>query len=196
MAILMSYAMKNKTFRKITSTKNYKTKTNMKTYTWQNKNKLLKEYEFCTGGKTGYTKKAKRTLVTSATKDGKNVVIVTLNDGNDFNDHKKLYEETFNQYEKIDVINKNDFKIRNESYYKGVKFYVKKDFKILVTKSEKDNINLNITLEKLSHFEDNQKIGTVEALINNKKVYSENIYIVRRNKIKSKSFWNKIKSLF
>ena len=56
MAILTSYAMKNKEYRKIVSTKKYTLKTNKNTYVWYNKNKLLTNYEYTTGGKTGFTK--------------------------------------------------------------------------------------------------------------------------------------------
>lgn len=196
MALLMSYAIKNKTFKNITSTKSYTAKTSTKKYTWQNKNKLLKTYEFCNGGKTGYTMKAKRTLVTSASKNNKNLVVVTLNDGNDFNDHKNLYEETFKKYEKIKVIDKNKFKIRNESYYKGVNFYVKNDFEMLVTKSEKNNVTLNIILEKNEHFEDNQVIGKAQVLLNNESIYESDIYIIRKSSVNKKSLWKKIKNIF
>jgi D-alanyl-D-alanine carboxypeptidase len=78
LAILMSHAMKNETFRTITQTKEKTSKTSLKTYKWTNKNKLLFDYKYTTGGKTDYTKKAYRTLVTTATKDFKNLVI-TLN---------------------------------------------------------------------------------------------------------------------
>ena len=98
MAILMSEAMKNETFKTIVGTKERLVKTNYKTYLWHNKNKLLKTYEYCTGGKTGFTEKARRTLVTTASKDNMNLVVVTLNDPNDFSNHKKLYEENFNKY--------------------------------------------------------------------------------------------------
>ena len=39
-----------------------------------NTNKLVRFYDGCDGGKTGFTKKARRTLVTSATKDGLNLI--------------------------------------------------------------------------------------------------------------------------
>jgi D-alanyl-D-alanine carboxypeptidase len=196
MALLMSYAINNKKFKKIVSTKSYTTKTNYKSYTWKNKNKLLFNYEFCNGGKTGYTKLAKRTLVTSASKDNKNLVVVTLNDGNDFDDHKTLYEEYFKKYETLKVIDKNKFKIYNESYYKGVNFYVKNDFQMLVTSSEKNQVSLNIILEKNENFEDNQKIGKAQVLLNNETIYEEDIYIVKKSSIKKKNFWNKIKNWF
>ena len=84
MAILMSYCMKNKTFRKITKTSSYKLNTNMNNYYWVNKNKLLRNYKYANGGKTGFTEIAKRTLITSAKKGNTELVVVTLNDGNDF----------------------------------------------------------------------------------------------------------------
>ena len=61
MALLTRYAMGYSDYRKIVGTKKHVVKTNKKTYVWHNKNKLLNE-KYVTGGKTGYTKKAKRTL--------------------------------------------------------------------------------------------------------------------------------------
>ena len=121
MAILTRYAMQNEDYRRITGTKEIIVKSSMKTYKWLNKNKLLRIYKYCTGGKTGFTKKARRTLVTTASKDGMNLIVVTFNDGNDFNDHKNLYEKYFSSYKKVKVINKNDdygkdIKIKNDFY--------------------------------------------------------------------------------
>ncbi|MBE6161138.1 MAG: D-alanyl-D-alanine carboxypeptidase [Firmicutes bacterium] len=196
MALLMSYAMNNKTFRKITSTKTYVTKTSTKKYTWYNKNKLLKNYEFCNGGKTGYTKKAKRTLITSAKKDNKNLIVVTLNDGNDFNDHKNLYEKNFKKYENITVIDKEKFKIRNESFYKGVNFYVKDNFKMLVTNEEKNNISLNIILNKDEHFKNNQVIGKAQVMLSGEVMHESDIYIVKKSSMNKKSIFQKLKEIF
>ena len=85
MAILSSYAIKNKEYRDIVGTKKITIKSDIKTYVWHNKNKLLSSYKYCTGGKTGYTKRAKRTLVTNASKDNVNLTVVTFNDGNEYN---------------------------------------------------------------------------------------------------------------
>ena len=93
MALLMSYAIKNDEFKKIVGTKKHTVKTNMNYYSWTNKNKLLFNYKYTTGGKTGFTEIARRTLVTSASKNNINLVAVTLNDGNDFYDHINMYEE-------------------------------------------------------------------------------------------------------
>src|SRR5699024_8604138 len=57
MAILMRYASQNETFQKISSAKEYKPEG--RSYSWKNKNKLLTQlYQYCTGGKTGFTKAA------------------------------------------------------------------------------------------------------------------------------------------
>lgn len=98
MALLYSYCLQNPMFVDITSCKSYGN--------YVNKNKLLKNYQYCTGGKTGYTKKAKRTLITSASKDNINLIVVTLNCGNDFQTHQNIYEHYFNNYQSIKVLNK------------------------------------------------------------------------------------------
>ena len=83
-------------------------KTNKNTYYWINKNKLLFTYNYTTGGKTGFTVKARRTLVTTASKNNLNLVVVTLNDGNDFKDHRDLFEYGFNNYTNVKLLNKNN----------------------------------------------------------------------------------------
>ena len=58
MAKLASYSYKKlPLYREITGTYKYSLKTNKKSYTWYNRNKLLKKYKYCVGGKTGYTEK-------------------------------------------------------------------------------------------------------------------------------------------
>jgi D-alanyl-D-alanine carboxypeptidase len=74
MALLTKYANKNEIYKKIVGTKRYVAKSNLKTYDWYNKNKLLSTYEYTTGGKTGFTEIAKRTLVSTASKDNINLV--------------------------------------------------------------------------------------------------------------------------
>lgn len=97
-ALLMRYAMENTTFQKISGTKSYISKN--RTYHWRNKNKLLTTlYEKSTGGKTGFTKKAGRTLVTTAADGDLELIVVTLNGPDDWNDHIALFEWGFAHYE-------------------------------------------------------------------------------------------------
>lgn len=64
----------------------------------QNHNKLLWSYEGCVGLKTGFTKKAGRTLVSAATRGGTTLIAVTLNDGDDWRDHTALLDYGFDAY--------------------------------------------------------------------------------------------------
>ncbi len=98
MALLTQYAMENDTYRKIASTKVHRSQgENVRVF--HNKNRLLTEkYSYSTGGKTGYTKLAKRTLVSTASKDGLDLITVTLNDPNDWDDHMNLFNWGFDQF--------------------------------------------------------------------------------------------------
>lgn len=97
MALLMKYCMNNELFCKIIKTKEYRFDNKV----YLNKNKLLKSYDYLLGGKTGYTSKAKRTLVTAAKKDEQYLIVVTLDCGSDYTFHKALYENYFNKYNYI-----------------------------------------------------------------------------------------------
>lgn len=91
MAVLAAYAVQNPTFRRICSTRT----ATVGSRTMTNHNKLLSQVEGCIGMKTGYTKAAGRTLVSCARRDGRCLVAVTLCDGNDWADHKSLYDMGF-----------------------------------------------------------------------------------------------------
>ncbi len=92
MAKITAYAMQNPVFCEIVATKN-KTIASEDGYTryLKNHNKLLWMYENTIGVKTGYTKKAGRTLVSCASDGERQLICVTLNDTDDWNDHISLY---------------------------------------------------------------------------------------------------------
>lgn len=114
MALLMSYCSQNPIFNDIVMKQTYKREDGGGT--WHNKNRLLEEYEYCVGGKTGFTKKARRTLVTRAIKDDISLVIVTLNCGNDFEFHKAKYEECFEKYKNILILPKGIYQYHGHSF--------------------------------------------------------------------------------
>lgn len=188
MALLMSYAMKNEVFKKIVSTQKKVVKTNYKTYVWYNKNKLLKNYKFCTGGKTGFTEKAKRTLVTTASKDNMNFVVVTLNDPNDFSDHLNLYEEYFKKYKSYKVLDSKD-KFSNEKYY------IKNDKYVALTQDEFKSIKKEVV-----YYDNNVSdiVGFINIKLNDKLLAKEYIYEKKETVKKKKriNFIEKIKKLF
>ena len=94
MARLGAACLKNPVVAKIVATKSIV----LEGRSFTNHNKLLWQYEGCTGMKTGYTRQAGRTLVSSAERDGQKLVCVTLSDGNDWADHKALLDYGFETY--------------------------------------------------------------------------------------------------
>ena len=100
MAVLTAYAMENPIFRQTVSTKSVKVAERYLT----NHNKLLWSVEGADGVKTGYTKAAGRILVSSATRNDRRLVAVTINAPDDWNDHKALLNEGFAQYEVRQIV--------------------------------------------------------------------------------------------
>ena len=182
MALLTSYAMQNKTYREIVKTKKYTAKTNLKTYIWHNKNKLL-QYDYITGGKTGYTEKAKRTLVSTASKNNLNLVVVTIKDSDDWNTHKSLYEYAFDNYKSYNILNKKTFSIPKDKYYDSL--YIKNDVSIILNINETKNVISHIKLEKKKHYKNNEKVGTSYIYVGKKLVHKEDIYAGKTNKKES-----------
>ena len=99
LALIMAYAMKNETFREISSTVKYTYSTDMRTGVFVNHNKLLYMMKDCVGGKTGYTKRTGRCLASVTERDGLMLIAVTLNAPNDWNDHMQMHEYGYGKYE-------------------------------------------------------------------------------------------------
>ena len=104
LAILAQYAMGNPIFAQTVSTKNVR----IGNRTLSNHNKLLWRVEGADGVKTGYTRAAGRILVSSAQRQGRRLVAVTIDDGNDWADHASLYEIGFREYELRQVLSKGE----------------------------------------------------------------------------------------
>ena len=197
MALLTRYAMKYDSYREIVATKSYTVKTNKKTYIWKNKNKLLNE-DYITGGKTGYTEKAKRTLVSTGSSNNMNFIVVTIKDSDDWNTHKELYNYAFSNYIAYRVLNKNDFNIIGDTYYKG-DFYINNDIYIPFKKSEVGNLVGKIELEKKTKYKDNDKVGEYLIYLDDLLLYKEPIYIdnvSKKSKVKSSWLFDWFKKLF
>lgn len=193
MAILTSYAMKLDDYKTITGTKKYNLKTNKNTYSWINKNKLLTSYKYSTGGKTGFTEIARRTLVSTATKDNINLVVVTLNDGNDWKDHQNLFEYGFSNYTNIQILKKGNLNIYDEKYYGDYELYIKNNYNYLIQNNEKNSLLLKYEFEKKREIVDGEKVGIVNVYLGDKKIHEENIYVKEAKTNNKKSLFTKIK---
>lgn len=124
MAKLMAYCHQNPIFNEIVDSETYTRDDG--NGSWHNKNRLLKEYEYCIGGKTGFTKKARRTLVTMASKDGVDLIIVTFNCGNDFEFHKSKYQQYYQMYKDTLILNKGVIHGNEQKYLLDLDLYLSK----------------------------------------------------------------------
>ena len=167
LALLMKYAIKNKEFLKITSTKKYKN--------WYNKNELLTTYKYLISGKIGYTKKSGQVFVSAARKDNKTLIISTINEPDKFNLHKRLYEQYFDKYSLYKVLDKYTFSFKNKDKNH---YYILNDFYMLINKDEMDNLKVKINL--------NNNIDYVSIYYKDRLIHNERLYkIIYKERMKS-----------
>jgi len=104
LAVLAAYAMDNPIFAKTVSAKSLKIGERYLT----NHNKLLWRVEGADGVKTGYTRAAERILVSSAVREGRRIVAVTIDAPSDWEDHTRLLEEGFSRFEHRTILREGD----------------------------------------------------------------------------------------
>ncbi|XEC92795.1 D-alanyl-D-alanine carboxypeptidase family protein [Paenibacillus tarimensis] len=145
LAKLTAYALKNVVFQEIVKTK-FKSAPNPNEewdYSWLNKNKMLSMYEGADGVKTGYTKLASRCLVSSATRNGQQLAAVTLNDGDDWADHRNLLDWGFKHYPLQDMV-------RYGQQLSGYPFTAGRSFRYPLADGEKEQLSTKLVLTDAS----------------------------------------------
>lgn len=121
MALLMNYALKNEQFCQIIQTKEYASEWGS---IFHNSNKLLSDFPFCLGGKTGYTSKAGRTLVTAAKNQNLQLVCVSFQIQDHFQFHKQMYVDAMNTYEKIMLLDEGEYRMTSGTAVIDEPFFV------------------------------------------------------------------------
>lgn len=205
LALLTKYALDNKHFKKACST--YKAVVYfgnpLTRYTLTNHNRLLLNVNGCIGVKTGFTKKAGRCLVSACEKDGKRIICVTLNDSNDWQNHKEFLDFGLNST--ISYTPKAPKENNYVNVIGGNKREVKVNLNlkpITLTKQELKEFKLKVHIPKFvySPINKTQKIGEASYFVNNTKVKSFNITSYSFVKNKSIAFYdvflNNLKLLF
>lgn len=189
MALLARYAYKNKVFRNIISTKKYVTKSNLKSFEWYNRMSLINNYKYSNGGKNGYTPKAGKTLVSYASKNNLNLIIVTLDDNDIYDNQKLLFEKYFKLYNKYLIIDKNSFKIESSLINKRV--FLKESFSYPLRDDEIDDISTLIHINS----SDENKVGEIQVNLKNNSIGKVDIYSSQNKKEKDNILF-KFKKLF
>ena len=171
LATITCHALENSDFAEIVSTKSAKISNEGYDYMRQltNKNKLLNSYDGADGIKTGYTKKAGRCFVGSATRDGMQVVVVVLNCGPMFEDTASLLDAAFHSYELRCIIPEN--KLCGAVYRNGQPTYYYCDNSFYYPLQVGEKTKTQVTVE-----DDCQKI---EVTLDGQVIFSNNLTAVR-----------------
>jgi serine-type D-Ala-D-Ala carboxypeptidase (penicillin-binding protein 5/6) len=199
MALLTRYAMQNETFRVISGTKIHKAPNPEEKWdrVWRNKNRMLTKYKYSTGGKTGYTKRAKRTLVSTASKGDLNLIAVTLNAPDDWNDHISMFEYGFSTFDLVEVIQKGKIAEVKDNVYKN-HVYFNRSFAYPVTEKEKDLFSVKFKLIKPTEdwIDTNPDVvGKATVYLDGKPIEDVSVFF-KQEKKQERSWMDSFKSMF
>lgn len=200
LAKISAYAMKNKEFYEIVSTQQKRIPYANEDYDriLLNKNKMLTRVEGADGIKTGYTKKAGRCLVSSATRNGMNVICVVLNCPDMFGRSESLLNKAFSEYELVKIIDAQsvfDAQVTGGKS-KSVALATNSTFSYPLKKGEKEKIEINLSgIEKLSAPVKKQtKNGKIEIFLDKQLLFSDNLFTIYN--VEGKSLLDKIKDFW
>ena len=201
LAIITAEAMKNESFRKITSTYKKTFSTEDRTRTYVNHNKMLLNYEGCIGVKTGYTQRSGRCLVVATERNGLEFISVTLDAPNDWSDHTKLLDYGYDTLERIDLAKVDEY-CYNVPIINGDKESIlvtnDKDISIIVEKGD-HSLNKHIKLIRyaVAPISEGDVLGEIIFTVDGKEVDRCNL-IARENagSNEKKSLLDRLTSLF
>ncbi len=139
LAVLTCVALQNEHFRQIVSAKTARISNEGMDYdrVLVNKNKLLNSLDGADGVKTGYTKKAGRCFVGSATRNGMQVVAVVLNCGPMFEETASMLDAAFANYSMEVVVPQNKICGVRREQGKDVYYYCPDRLRYPASKGEK-----------------------------------------------------------
>lgn len=182
LALIARAALGNAEFAKIVATKTVSVRFSdgELSRTLRNHNRLLFEYSDIIGVKTGFTKKCGRTLVSAAERDGVRLICVTLCDGDDWNDHRKLLDAGFELYERVKLCEKAEYQaLVHVCGGEAVTLNVKNEEALYVTlKKTHGSIRAEIELPPFVYagIEKGQAIGRVKFMLDGREIGSAALY--------------------
>ncbi len=179
LARVTSYALKNETFAEIVGTKETKISNEFdkknRCRFLKNKNKLLKTLDGATGVKTGYTTKAGRCFVGSATRNNMTVICVVLNCRPMFEETKQLIEMAFNEYKLIKLFKKGELTSFYPNDKKVQKISINIENDIYYPLNTEELLKINAKLVSDSKYYEN---SVLEFRIENNLIFSEKLYTI------------------
>lgn len=199
LAVLTSYALKNKIFAQMVSTEeaeiswlpketdkpgaNLEVTQNgeivpLKTRTIHSTNRLLRsDFKGINGVKTGTTPRAGNCLIASATREGRQLVVVILNSDNRWNDATKLLDFGFNEVRPVVLVEKGELVTDLEvvdGVEKKINLVAAERVQIYTTSIELEKIKRKLKLEQAPTAPVSQgtRLGQLKFYLNDKEIAS------------------------
>lgn len=198
LAIITREAMKYDEFKKISKAKLWDADREINNR-FANKNKTLWEYEGGNGGKTGFTKAAGRCLVSTASRNGIQLISVVINDGNWFNECYSLMDYGFDNYSSFVIHSKDQF-IKSVDVLDGekekVNLLTRKELIIPLKKEEREKIKIvtKIPSNLNAPIKEGESIGYLQVLLDGKLISTTEL--ISQSKIDKQSKKYKLKEIF
>ena len=187
LAIITSYALKNPIFQEIVSTKKVEISNELKSKFSRvlvNKNKLLNNFEYADGVKTGYTQKAGRCFVGSATQNGMQLICVLLNCGPMFEECQSLLKKGFNEFKMFKVLSKGQsfgtIKVKN-SDTKNIDLISDQDYYYPLKNDEINKVKIEIIKPKniKPPIMRGQIVASLNITLENQLIFSHKFYTIK-----------------
>lgn len=194
LALIMCYASNNEDISKIIGTKSITVNFGSTPKYLANTNRLLSTYEYCTGGKTGFTNGANRCLVATAKKEDLELVAVILGAETTnirFSETKKLLEYGVQNYTMTDVSDKINWYIDIPIIKGNIKSYTKKfniSQKLPLKENEIEEIYLSQNILPVIEAPESRGlyVGNIQLKIKNEVLYNKDIYLeedIKKNNV-------------
>ncbi len=186
LAKIASYALKNETFSEIVKTKETtianQNDSKNKCRFLKNKNKLLKLVDGADGVKTGYTKKAGKCFVGSATKNGMHVVCVVLNAHSMFDEAGALLNKAFDEFQMKNLFKKGELLDARLPIKKKQNFPIllKNDINFALNGEEMQKICARVKIrdDLKTPISEDEEIGCIEIYLEKDLIFSDKIYTI------------------
>jgi len=197
LALITAKAKEYDLFNKIVSAKEVKAEDLGFTRSYHNINKILYKIPSADGVKTGYTGDAGKCLVTSIHQGENDIIIVTLNCSNRWNETEKIYNYVNKNYNFTKVASKED-KVESIEIKKDNKIELSTKNHIIIPMKNNEKYDINIIKPKIipNKISKGDAYGKITISKDNTTIYSENLYINNNIEYKNKSLLEKLKNKF
>ena len=125
---------------------------------------------------------------TYESKDNIDLVIVTLNDPNDFQNHVKLYKKYFESYNAVKVLDKKNIRVKD--YDDKVDVIIENDYYALVNGDEVNKLKVEYDMFKEKNISNGDWIGVAKVYLGDYLLHQENLFAKVREKTKIKDWFN------